>query len=89
MPRPSEGAWQSDKMAASIDDVVSGNDLDTILSLLDDDFFKEDQEIVKAMVSSVNEVSLCVYFMYKRHATHPILREFWLGPTPFGLSMNF
>ena len=37
-------------MAASIDDVVSGNDLDTILSLLDDDFF-EDQEIVEAVLS--------------------------------------
>ena len=70
-------------MAACIDDKVSGDDLDTILSLLDDDFFEEDQEIVEAMVSSVNEVSYCVYFMYKRHAEHPILRDFWLGPTPF------
>ena len=64
-------------MAARSDNVVSGDDLDAILSLLEEDFFEEDQEIIEAMMSSVNEVCLSVYFMLKRHPPYTVLHNFW------------
>lgn len=44
-------------MATCSGDLVSGDDLDAILTLLEEDFFENDDEMVEAITSSVDEVS--------------------------------
>ena len=41
-------------------DVLSGDDLDTILSLLEDEFYEDNEEFVSTVNSAVTEVGISI-----------------------------